>query len=41
MFYTQAGMYMNMPADLEPLTKNVYWSKKWYEFWKTSIKVID
>ena len=30
---------MNMVTPQVPSITNVYWTKKWYEFWKTSIKV--
>lgn len=35
------GMNMNVPTQLPPSAKNVYWHKSWYEFWKTPIKVIE
>jgi hypothetical protein len=30
---------MNLPTLQPPSAFNVHWTKKWYEFWKTSIKV--
>ena len=30
---------MNLPTSQPPSVFNVHWTKKWYEFWKTSIKV--
>lgn len=32
---------MGMICNDEPLVYNVYWTKKWYEFGKTAIKIID
>jgi hypothetical protein len=34
------GFNMNMITTQEPSAMNVYWSKNWYEFGKTSIKVV-
>ena len=33
------GMNMNQASPLPPSAKEVYWTKKWYEFWKASIKI--
>lgn len=35
------GMNMGVPTQQIPSSKNIYWSKQWYEFWKTSIKIVD
>ena len=32
---------MNAPTEQMPSAMNVYWTKKWYEFWKRAIKVLD
>ncbi len=34
-----SGVNMNIPTQQIPSATNVYWTKKWYEFWKTQIKV--
>lgn len=34
-----SGVNMNIPTQQMPSATNVYWTKKWYEFWKTQIKV--
>ena len=31
---------MNIPTRLPPSATNIYWTRHWYEFWKTAIKVI-
>ena len=36
-----SGMNMNTPTNQIPSATNICWSKKWYEFWKKSIKVVD
>lgn len=36
-----SGLNMNTPTNQQPSAKNISWSKNWYEFWKTSIKVGD
>lgn len=35
----ESSMNMNVSTPQMPSATNVYWTKKWYEFWKTSIKV--
>ncbi len=35
------GFNMNMPTQQVPSATNIHWSKKWYEFWKRGIKVLD
>jgi hypothetical protein len=35
------GMNMNTKTFDVPSAMNVYWTKKWYEFWKTKIKILD
>lgn len=32
---------MGIPTNQLPSVTNVYWSKQWYEFWKTTIKIVD
>ena len=34
-----SGINMNQISPLPPSSKNVYWTKKWYEFWKTAIEI--
>ncbi len=34
-------MNMGIVTNQPPSATNVYWTKKWYEFWKTTIKIID
>ena len=29
---------MNQISPLPPSVKNVYWTKKWYEFWKKAVE---
>ncbi|WP_110931549.1 RHS repeat-associated core domain-containing protein [Paenibacillus bouchesdurhonensis] len=41
MFGRGNSFNMNYPTLQIPSATNVYWTKKWYEFWKTSIKVLD
>lgn len=36
-----SGLNMNTPTKQPPSATNISWSKNWYEFWKTSIKVGD
>ena len=36
-----AGVNMNLKTNDLPSVTNVHWSKKWYEFWKKKIKVVD
>ncbi|SHN05360.1 hypothetical protein SAMN02746066_04627 [Anaerosporobacter mobilis DSM 15930] len=36
-----SGINMNMPTNQVPSATNVHWVKRWYELWKTSIKVVD
>ena len=36
-----SGLNMNTPTNQLPSATNVNWTKKWYQFWKTSIKVVD
>ena len=40
MLNKDSGMNMNTPTKQKPLVKDVHWTKKWYEFWKKSIKVV-
>lgn len=35
------GMNMNIPTQQFPSATNVHWTKKWYEFWKKSIEVLE
>ena len=35
------GFNMNIPTNQRPSATNIHWTKKWYEFWKKSIKVIE
>ena len=35
-----SGFNMNQRSSDPPLTKSVYWTKSWYEFWKEAIKVV-
>jgi len=32
---------MGVPTSQLPSMSNVYWIKKWYEFGKTAIKIVD
>jgi hypothetical protein len=32
---------MNIPTKDLPSATNIYWTKKWYEFWKKPIKVLE
>ena len=32
---------MNTPTNQLPSVTNIHWTKKWYEFWKKAIKVIE
>ena len=34
-----SGLNMNLISPGPPETKEIYWTKKWYEFWKNSIMV--
>ena len=34
-----SGLNMNQVSPLSPSVKNVYWTKKWYEFWKKAIEI--
>ncbi len=36
-----SGLNMNTPTKQVPSATNIHWTKKWYEFWKKSIKVVD
>lgn len=34
-------MNMGMVTNQLPSATNIYWTKQWYEFWKTAIKIMD
>lgn len=36
-----SGPNMNIPTQQLPSTTKIHWTKKWYEFWKKSIKVLE
>lgn len=36
-----SGPNMGFPTNQMPSATNIYWSKYWYEFWKTAIKIIE
>ena len=36
-----SGLNMNISTSDIPSATNVYWTKKWHQFWKKSIKIID
>ena len=35
------GLNMNVVTRQLPSATNIHWTKKWYEVWKTAIKVVD
>lgn len=41
MLGTGTSSYMRAPSMDSPLATNVFWTRKWYEFWKNTIKVLD
>lgn len=36
-----SGFNMNISTQQVPSATNIHWSKKWYEFWKRGIRVLD
>lgn len=34
-------MNMGITTNQLPSATNVYWTKHWYEFWKTAIKIVE
>ena len=36
-----SGINMNTPTKQVPSAKNIHWTKKSYEFWKKSIKILE
>lgn len=36
-----SGPNMNIPTKQLPSAKNIHWTKKWYQFWKKTIKIVE
>lgn len=36
-----SGLNMNTPTSQLPSAMNVHWTRKWYEVWKKTIKVLE
>ena len=37
----ESGLNMNIRSSDPPSATNVYWTKKWYEFWKRTIRIVE
>ncbi len=37
----EASFNMNTFTNQPPSATNIHWTKKWFEFWKTAIKVVN
>ena len=37
----ESSINMNTVTSDLPSATNIYWTKKWYQFWKKSIKIVE